>query len=174
MPDDSLLHRDSLKRVAQTKLEDIDARWHARRHTATQHQPAVKAEAEAGAGAAAGAAAGAPPRAKKYPPATGHPSAVNDAAAVKYAVKAAAAARAAVKAGSQFDCDRCIKPTNSGTLFHRHESTASVDTHYYSLTPAGAAAAAGAAAGAKKMCGPCGNKTIVLQAERPKWELLPF
>jgi hypothetical protein len=140
----------SLKHVAQAKSEHTKAQWHI-------------AASTPGAGAGAGAGAAAQTRARRYLPTTSHLSAANDAAIVKDAVEAVEAASAGVIPGSQFVCDKCDKPIHSGTLFARHESTSSVDTHYYASVPA-----------AKKMCGPCGNKIIVLQANRDKWELHPF
>lgn len=158
MPDPSRFHPrfdyNSLKHVAQGQIDHANAQRHA---VKLKPKAAVKVNVKARAAAADAAAA------QRYHPPTPHPSAANDAAIVKDAVEAVKAISAGIKPGSHFECAQCGKGIHSETLFTRHESTSSVDTHYYASVPA-----------ANKMCGPCGNKIIVLQANRDKWKLCRF
>ncbi len=68
-------------------------------------------------------------------------------------------------AGAGFVCYVCGNRINAETLFLRHGGAPSTDTHYYSRAQSG---------GAKKMCGPCGNKKIVVAAERAQWNYTSF
>jgi len=145
---------NSFKHVAQGQIDHANAQRHA---VELKPKAAVKVKVNVKARAAAAAAA------QRYHPPTPHSSAANDAAIVKDAVEAVKAISAGIKPGSHFDCAKCDKPIHSETVFTRHESTSSVDTHYYASVPA-----------ANKMCGPCGNKIIVLQANRDKWKLCRF
>jgi len=147
---------NSLKHIAQSQIDHANAQQHA---VKLNPKAAVKVNGKARAAAAAAAAAAA----QRYHPPTPHPSAANDAAIVKDAVEAVKAISAGIKPGSHFKCTKCDKPIHSETVFTRHESTSSVDTHYYASVPA-----------EKKMCGPCGNKIIVLQANRDMWKLCRF